>query len=179
MNAIDQVLRWWSGGDLLMPVILAVGTVLYGLIGSTAWTLWCADSRRHSRRSELAALVQAVSPSDRPDARRHLDLVEDSAMGWSFSLIRTLTTVLPLLGLLGTVAGMVHTFSDLAVVGGTGDGAQRASGGIGLALTATQYGLALAVPALLAEAILRQRARTLADQRRLAWTAVDAPGDPC
>lgn len=65
----------------------------------------------------------------------------------------------PLLGLLGTVTGMIHTF-QLITVFGTGD-ARSLSGGISEALITTQTGLMIAVPALLAHAYLMRRARNI------------------
>lgn len=63
----------------------------------------------------------------------------------------------PLLGLLGTVTGMIHTF-QLITVFGTGD-ARSLSGGISEALITTQTGLVIAVPVLLAHAYLSRRAK--------------------
>ena len=63
----------------------------------------------------------------------------------------------PLLGLLGTVTGMIHTF-QLITIFGTGD-ARALSGGISEALVTTQFGLIIAVPALLAHAYLNRKAK--------------------
>ena len=69
--------------------------------------------------------------------------------------------VAPLLGLLGTVTGMMHTFK-LITIFGTGD-AKLLSGGISEALTTTEYGLMIAVPVLLAHAYLSRRVRRMTD----------------
>lgn len=66
-------------------------------------------------------------------------------------------SVAPLLGLLGTVTGMIHTF-HLITVFGTGD-ARVLSSGISEALITTEYGLMIAVPALLIHAYLSRRVR--------------------
>ncbi len=63
----------------------------------------------------------------------------------------------PLLGLLGTVTGMIRTFK-LITVFGTGD-AKLLSSGISEALITTEYGLYIAVPALLVHAYLSRRVR--------------------
>ncbi len=76
--------------------------------------------------------------------------------------------VAPLLGLLGTVTGMMHTFK-LITIFGTGD-ARLLSGGISEALTTTEYGLIIAVPALLAHAYLSRRVRGMTD--KLHQTAI-------
>ena len=63
----------------------------------------------------------------------------------------------PLLGLLGTVTGMIHTFSLIQVYG-TGD-ASLLSSGIAEALITTMVGLIIAVPALLMHAYLSGRVK--------------------
>lgn len=63
----------------------------------------------------------------------------------------------PLLGLLGTVTGMIRTF-DLITVFGTGD-AGRLSEGISEALVTTEFGLIIAVPALLMHAYLARKVK--------------------
>jgi len=63
----------------------------------------------------------------------------------------------PLLGLLGTVTGMIKTFK-LITVFGTGD-ARALSSGISEALITTEYGLLVAIPALLLHAVLQRTAK--------------------
>lgn len=65
----------------------------------------------------------------------------------------------PLLGLLGTVTGMINTFK-LITVFGTGD-AKSLSSGISEALITTEYGLYVAIPALLIHAVLNRKAKGL------------------
>jgi biopolymer transport protein ExbB len=60
----------------------------------------------------------------------------------------------PLLGLLGTVLGMIQAFTQMQMAGGQANPAQLA-GGISTALAHTFLGLALAVPCLAAFGILR------------------------
>jgi biopolymer transport protein ExbB len=67
----------------------------------------------------------------------------------------------PLLGLLGTVTGIINTFK-LITVFGTGD-AQTLSSGISEALITTEFGLIVAIPSLLLHAYLSRRARRLTD----------------
>ncbi len=57
-------------------------------------------------------------------------------------------TVSPLLGLLGTVVGMIESFNSIAVSDSMGKSAEMA-GGIGLALLTTAVGLLIAIPALI------------------------------
>jgi biopolymer transport protein ExbB len=61
-------------------------------------------------------------------------------------LIKTLTVALPMLGLLGTVDGMIQTF-DVLTVFGTGN-ARGMAGGISIALITTMAGLLTALSGL-------------------------------
>jgi len=67
----------------------------------------------------------------------------------------------PLLGLLGTVTGMINTFKMITVFG-TGD-PKLLSSGISEALITTEYGLIIAVPCLLLHALLNRKARGVID----------------
>ena len=66
-------------------------------------------------------------------------------------------TAAPLLGLLGTVTGMIHTFRLITAVG-VGD-ARLLADGISEALVTTETGLCVAIPALLCHAWLTRMAR--------------------
>ncbi|ASC73782.1 Putative biopolymer transport protein ExbB-like 1 [Halomicronema hongdechloris C2206] len=65
-------------------------------------------------------------------------------------LLETIVAVAPLLGLLGTVTGLIATFGNLNIGGGgTGEQASRAAAGIGEALITTAAGMVVAILALL------------------------------
>lgn len=74
-------------------------------------------------------------------------------------LVKLLAAVAPLLGLLGTVTGMIGTFQAITVFG-TGD-PQMMAGGISQALVTTVLGLITAVPLLFAHTALASRSRSL------------------
>ncbi len=75
------------------------------------------------------------------------------------NVIGALAGIAPLLGLLGTVTGMIATFDILAVFG-TGN-AKAMAGGISEALITTQTGLLVAIPGLYMKGLLDRRARVL------------------
>ena len=74
-------------------------------------------------------------------------------------VIGVLAAIAPLLGLLGTVTGMMATFDVLAVFG-TGN-ARAMANGISQALITTQTGLLVAIPGLYMKGFLDRRARNL------------------
>jgi len=101
---------------------------------------------------------------------RELRLAEaDVRLQRGFSLMRALMGVLPMLGLLGTIAGMMNTFDVMAVFG-TGN-ARGMAGGISQALITTMAGLVTALSGLYFVHHLGHRAdlmrQALADQLNL------------
>jgi len=75
----------------------------------------------------------------------------------------------PLLGLLGTVTGIMNTFT-LMTVFGTGD-VKTLSSGISEALITTEYGLIVAIPSLLLHALLSRKARGIIDHMEIVAVA--------
>jgi biopolymer transport protein ExbB len=73
----------------------------------------------------------------------------------------------PMLGLFGTVWGMILAFQTLAASGGTADPTEL-SGSIGIALVTTLLGLAIAIPALAVYAIMRNRVDSLTSEAMVA-----------
>lgn len=78
----------------------------------------------------------------------------------------------PLMGLLGTVTGMINTFK-LITIFGTGD-AKQLSSGISEALVTTEFGLIVAIPSLIIHALLNRRAQgVMATMERMAVAFVN------
>lgn len=82
------------------------------------------------------------------------------------TLLGILAMVTPLLGMLGTVLGMIEVFSSLDALA-SGAGALLA-GGIGAALISTATGLAIAIPTLTAHRLLSRRVDELMQQLETA-----------
>jgi len=76
-------------------------------------------------------------------------------------LVRTVSVIAPLLGLLGTVTGMIQTFQAITLFG-TGDPKMMA-GGISEALVTTMLGLITAIPLVLLSDTLRNSTRRVVD----------------
>ncbi|MCG8685826.1 MAG: MotA/TolQ/ExbB proton channel family protein [Desulfobacterales bacterium] len=81
-------------------------------------------------------------------------------------LIGVLAAIAPLMGLLGTVTGMITTFDVLAIYG-TGN-AKAIAGGISESLITTQTGLVVAIPGLYMKGFLDKRSERLAQDIRQA-----------
>ncbi len=111
------------------------------------------------RRTELAgASVQAVDPVTKflasqqevAEVREELFVtIDDAVKGYVSKFLPALNTIgsiAPLLGLLGTITGMITAFASIAAAG-TGD-PKVVAGGISQALITTATGLIIAIPAV-------------------------------
>ncbi|PAJ76266.1 energy transducer TonB [Pseudoalteromonas sp. NBT06-2] len=77
----------------------------------------------------------------------------------NLTLIKIISVVAPLLGLLGTVTGMINTFQAITLFG-TGD-PKLMAGGISQALVTTVLGLVVAIPTVFIYTILNTRSKGL------------------
>lgn len=77
-------------------------------------------------------------------------------------ILATIATLAPLLGLFGTVVGMIEIFGSQGIVTGSGGNPQQLANGISIALYNTAFGLLIAIPAFAGWRALR----ALADQRQ-------------
>jgi len=87
---------------------------------------------------------------------------ESSLLNRGLPTLAVLAAVSPLLGLLGTVTGMIETFQSITLFG-TGD-PKLMSGGISQALITTQLGLAVAIPLVLLHSVLTGRVNRMIEQ---------------
>jgi len=86
-------------------------------------------------------------------------LRETAPLETGLPLIKVLYVVAPLIGLLGTVVGMIVTFQQITLFG-TGDPRMMASG-ISMALITTVLGLCVAIPLTVIHSVLHSRSRSL------------------
>jgi biopolymer transport protein ExbB len=100
-----------------------------------------------------------ISRIDRDILRQHTTQLRRS-LDKFLAAIMVLASVAPILGLLGTVLGMIETFNVISLFG-TGN-AKAMAGGISVALVTTQTGLLIAIPGLFLSGWLKRQSRRLA-----------------
>ncbi|MDG1254117.1 MAG: MotA/TolQ/ExbB proton channel family protein [Glaciecola sp.] len=86
-------------------------------------------------------------------------LGEVPKLGRNLTIIKIISVVAPLMGLLGTVTGMINTFQAITLFG-TGD-PKLMAGGISTALVTTVLGLVVAIPMTLLYAMLNTRSKNI------------------
>jgi len=95
------------------------------------------------------------------EAMQEVGEEENMKLDHRLSYLALIGTLSPMIGLFGTVDGMIRSFSVIAIQGGTPDAAELATG-ISTALFTTLVGLAIAIPAIASFNILRNRVDRLA-----------------
>jgi len=148
-------------GKLIGFIIVLIG--LSGLIFAAYryYTLYIYSKTISSNEnSDVFNKIQSISDNakDVDTFERECDevlLTVNGNLSWGVNWIKFLAAVAPLLGLLGTVIGMIETFQAITVFG-TGDPKQMA-GGISQALVTTMLGLIFAAPLLAMYTLLSEK----------------------
>lgn len=178
-DVLDKVAFYFAQGGWVMPPLALACVVIWFGIGYRASVLRRPDRRSVRRlidkytgeRDHMPnglieqAIARALNVGDRrpPHLRRRLDdaLADDEQALTRFSrTIKSFVAVAPILGLLGTVIGMIETFESLGDMDLFSQSGGIA-GGISQALFTTQLGLAVAIPGLLVNGLLERRAREM------------------
>ena len=171
MNAFLRapLVYWSAGGPLLLPLAGAC----FGI-----WFLFLRSRRRlaleaaaadkalarlgwglpPARDGEVADLLhEALAAPAGITPAAHFDALSEQRLRMlrrDMGLLGALTVVAPLIGLLGTVMGMIATFEAVSVSGG--DTARRVADGVSRALITTQAGLVIAIPGVFGTLHLRR-----------------------
>ena len=108
-------------------------------------------------RNTPAAVLLSRLVQERHRPQAELEKIADSIIDWEISKLQrrltvlgTLGSITPFIGLFGTVIGVIHAFKDLASTTATGAGASVVAAGIAEALINTAAGLFVAIPAVIA-----------------------------
>lgn len=154
---LEQLVIFFERGGPVLVAVLAVSILLWILIIERYWFLRFIYPKR------LEAIVDRWESRHDRSSWYALKLREGLAAEINLSLqsflapIQTITQLLPLLGLLGTVTGMIAIF-DVITVFGTGNTRGMADG-ISRALLPTTAGLTTAIVGLYFSVNLRHRAK--------------------
>ena len=176
-----------AGGWLMLPIILC-SIVAIAIVIERFWTLsaaritpkyvlaqvwtWLKNNQLDSTKlrelrlsSPLGQILAAGLLSSKYGRQAMIDGIEQAAaqvihdMERYLSTLGTIAAITPLLGLLGTVVGMIRVFSEI-MLQGTGN-ANALAGGISEALITTAAGLTVAIPTYIAHRFFMRRVESL------------------
>jgi biopolymer transport protein ExbB len=189
-----------------MIPLLALSIIALGIIGERYWTLrrksvlpprlteevrqWVRTHRMekdHIAKLRDNSPLGAVLASVISNKHRPRDIVREKVeeagrqqvheLGRFLTTLGTIAIISPLMGLLGTVFGLIRMFLVITSVG-IGDAA-KLSGGIGEALVATAAGLTVAIIAYMSHRALKGRIQNYAvEMEREAASLIDAFDHP-
>ncbi len=118
--------------------------------------------------SFLARLVRsgvANLPNGRTEAKEAMNATQDevvTAMEARISYLAIIGTLGPMIGLVGTIAGMIASFQEIATAAGAQPKPEKVAEGISTALFITLEGVSLSVPAIFFFAMFRNRIAQMA-----------------
>ncbi|MBN2707342.1 MAG: MotA/TolQ/ExbB proton channel family protein [Deltaproteobacteria bacterium] len=165
------------GGPLLLPIIL-ISLLMWVLIIQKLRSVWAVNQRDINLGEALGAVrerrlvedffgtplchvvghfVEEMTAVRRDNLALLNSLItsETERLGRHINYIYVLASIAPLLGLLGTVQGMIATFDAISIYG-TGNPRALANG-IAEALITTQSGLFVSIPGLFMAGFLQRR----------------------
>jgi biopolymer transport protein ExbB len=143
-----------------LPVLLpALGERVKAAVEEGDAAVHALLEQLHGPQAALVEIAVAGQAPEQRDDRLYAALLQqrNRLERWLGAIAMT-ASVSPLLGLLGTVSGMIVTFR-LMTLFGAGD-ATAVSAGISEALITTELGLIVAIPALLAHALMSRRVKS-------------------
>jgi biopolymer transport protein ExbB len=172
-----------AGGWLMLPILLC-SVIAVAIIAERSWTLrqkkvipgkllsgiWIllekkALTDKHIQEIEKGSPLGKVLAAGLSNRHLSRDLIRESIhengrfvvheMERFMNTLGTISTITPLLGLLGTVIGMIKVFTAITTAG-VGDPSQLA-GGISEALITTAAGLTIAIPCLIFHRHLKRK----------------------
>ena len=166
----DAKERALQGGPIgMIIIIMAIVGVIFGVLNIIRLFLAKMAVNGQKRKAQasksnaLGRVMMAYDGAKNKDAdtvELKLDeaiLRESPKFEFGLNLLKLMAGIAPLLGLLGTVTGMIQTFQAMMIYG-TGD-PQLMAGGISVALVTTMLGLIAAIPLLILHSFCSSLAR--------------------
>ncbi len=155
----------WSAGGWAMIAIASIAFVMFTMgfhiwfklrskgfhkVPERTWRRWIdhPDERRGPIGRLLDRVTEAPTLDDTRLAFQHLRSSELAPFVRDLKVMRICVSAAPLVGLLGTVTGMLATFGALATGSGGDKTMGMVAGGISEALITTETGLVIALPGL-------------------------------
>jgi biopolymer transport protein ExbB len=167
----DQAMEIWSKGGWAMPAIAVNALIMFGLgvhvflklrekgfasVRERTWRRWIdhPDQRRGPVGELLNFATHAQSLKEVSVNFDELRVTEIEPFRRDLLVMKICVGAAPLLGLLGTVTGMLSTFQALAGSGAGDETFDMVAGGISEALITTETGLVIALPGLFLQHVL-------------------------
>lgn len=167
----EEALKIWLSGGWAMIAIAFIAIIMFGIgvsvhlrlsakrftsVREKKWRRWIdnPDQRKGPIGELLDFVTGGQTLKDITVAFEELHVTEISPFERDLKVMKICVSTAPLLGLLGTVTGMLTTFSALASGSGGDKTMGMIAGGISEALITTETGLVIALPGLFFQYLL-------------------------
>lgn len=159
MPNLQELWAFLASGGWTLPLMFGLSVAMWVIFLERAYFLRVVFPRHQQAllREQPSGSSPGEDPSQpAPEQGGKVDVAWLSReLDRGMDLARMAVNTLPLLGLLGTVAGMIESFEALSVFGNSNP--RALSGGISHALISTMVGLVTSIAGLYVEGILNQR----------------------
>ncbi len=152
---LDIIRSFLNTGGIILWTIFFVSLLLWFLVMERVMYLWFAYPRH--KQQWIADWQQRSDKTSRSALALRECMISEAkiAMKMTLPIINVLIQLCPLLGLLGTVTGMIHVFDVMANTG-TGNARAMASG-VSQATIPTMAGMVIAIAGLYCNKLLQER----------------------
>lgn len=165
----ERIKQGGSIGYLIIGILLfglLIAAVRFITLGKESIKIKQQLKQLKANPNNALGRIFAIYQSNRNQSTQVLELKLEEALlrevprlERGSSVLKILAAIAPMMGLLGTVTGMIGTFQSITLFG-TGD-PKLMAGGISMALITTVMGLVAALPLLLIHSLLHSRAGSL------------------
>jgi biopolymer transport protein ExbB len=172
---IEKILQIWSAGGWVMWPLLALALAMFftavrlwrdlagcqfRTLAETQWKQWVKNPAQGE--GEIGEIIRYTQDEAKSAAEINTRFAEVAARVFppiqrQVQLLGTYVAAAPLIGLLGTVFGMLVTFQALAAGGGGGQVTEAMAAGISQALFPPEVGLCIALPGLIIIQVVKRR----------------------
>ncbi len=155
MTLFDSLQQFLNTGGDVLSIILGVSICLWSLIAERF--IYFKQTYPLQRAHWLSTWEEQPNKSSQQALYIRESIISEAkiSMAKTVPIIKMLVALCPLLGLLGTVTGMIHVFDVMAVTG-TGNARAMASG-VSQATIPTMAGMVVAIAGLYFSKLIEQR----------------------
>jgi len=153
-DALEAISAFVESGGFILKCIAVLTFVMWTLLFERFWFYKTSLNKVVSGALDSWEARPERKSWNAHQIRRRMISVVNEKINANLDLIATMVALCPLLGLLGTVTGMINVFQILALTGG-GD-AKSMAGGVSLATIPTMAGMVAAISGVFGTTVVNQ-----------------------
>lgn len=141
-----DLMSYIEKGGILVYILIALNVIGFSIM---IWKIFVLTLARKNRKKMVDDTIRYVNLNNRHFDKETMQIALDyqiKKIEIGLNTVKIIATIAPLIGLLGTVVGILETFEAIAQSGSSSVDPTVFSGGISLALITTVAGLVVAIP---------------------------------